>query len=498
MVSSQGTVKGNFNQVGPPTIFWNLSCTEFHWPELHEMFGSPISENEFRKNVAEYPHIRDWFFHERTEKCIKHWLYNILGADWHWNRYEFTVLPNGMNTHGLAKLKSDPGLCKLSEKAAEGHKAKLKLQEGIIFNSNDELDKLNALIKERIKAEKETCNYYDYLISCSNPGNINVWVQPAKHPCRNSYETAVVDLDSDYIDIVNSVQRYSKCNSAYSLREDKQRNQYCRFHYPFDINQETYISYTEMPNKGEKHFKAEVVAQRNDPRVNRHQRIQLHGWRANCDIQLVIDHHACVEYLAKYAAKAEKLSSIAKDAFENVISHVADDSSPQSAIQKIFIKSVGERDMGIQEVMHQIISLKLYSSSFSVHTISLDNSKKCEVSKESVKFEKSQIESYAERILFGKHLTSCKLVDFLSKYQIKNGKLITKKKQTIIRTVPSYSSNPDSNSYDLYCKYQLLKYKPWQSGPNSVWDFEDGDDMLYVRKWREFLESDYGKLIISN
>ena len=110
--------------------------------------------------------------------------------------------------------------------------------------------------------------------------------------------------------------------------------------------------------------------------------------------------------------------------------------------------------------MHQILSLKFYSSSFSVQTILFGNSKKCEVSKESVKFEKSQIESYAERISFGKHLTSCNLVDFFSKYKIKNGKLITKKKPTIIRTVPSYSSNPDSNNYDLYCKSQLLKYEP--------------------------------------
>ena len=45
------------------------------------------------------------------------------------------------------------------------------------------------------------------------------------------------------------------------------------------------------------------------------------GWRANCDIQLIIDHHACVEYLAKYASKGEKISSVARDALVNVISN---------------------------------------------------------------------------------------------------------------------------------------------------------------------------------
>lgn len=39
----------------------------------------------------------------------------------------------------------------------------------------------------------------------------------------------------------------------------------------------------------------------------------IQTWRANCDIQLIIDYHACVEYLAKYASKAEKMSAISKE-----------------------------------------------------------------------------------------------------------------------------------------------------------------------------------------
>ena len=60
---------------------------------------------------------------------MKGWsrLYNTLGADWHWYRYEFAVLRNGIHTHGLVKLKSDPGLCELSDKAIEDHKANLRL-----------------------------------------------------------------------------------------------------------------------------------------------------------------------------------------------------------------------------------------------------------------------------------------------------------------------------------------------------------------------------------
>ena len=31
-------------------------------------------------------------------------------------------------------------------------------------------------------------------------------------------------------------------------------------------------------------YKVKVITKRNDPRLNNHQRLQLQGWRANCDI----------------------------------------------------------------------------------------------------------------------------------------------------------------------------------------------------------------------
>ena len=48
----------------------------------------------------------------------------------HWYKYEFAVLRSGIHTHGLAKLKIDLGLCALSDKVIEGHKAYLILTQG--------------------------------------------------------------------------------------------------------------------------------------------------------------------------------------------------------------------------------------------------------------------------------------------------------------------------------------------------------------------------------
>ena len=62
-----------------------------NWPELHILFkvdtdsdlGNSTSEVR-RQNVINNPHIVDWFFTQRLESFVKHWLYDMLGAKWHW------------------------------------------------------------------------------------------------------------------------------------------------------------------------------------------------------------------------------------------------------------------------------------------------------------------------------------------------------------------------------------------------------------------------------
>ena len=264
------------------------------------------------------------------------------------------------------------------------------------------------------------------------------------------------------------------------------------------MNDKTYIKYNKVTSRGESYFKPEIVAKRNDPRVNRHQQIQLQGSRANCDIQLIIDHHACIEYLAKYASKAEKLSSIARDAFVSVISNIQENSTPQNLIRKLMIKSVGERDMGMQEVMHQILGLKLYRSSFQVINISLDNSKRCNLSRNNIKVDESDLERYANRLKHGQKFKSMNLVEYFSKYQVKSTKLPQRKKPVLVRTFPQYSSNPNSETYGLHCKFQLIKYKPWNTCPQDAWNHSNDSDIAYVKEWKNFLETDIGNKLVPN
>ena len=109
----RGKLRATINQVSSAKIVWTLSMTEFHWPEFHSLLSdNDVSDTEtLRESIINNPHLLDWFFTLRVEKFVKHWLYEQMGA----------VMRGIIHCHGLAKLKSDPGLCSLGQVALKGY-----------------------------------------------------------------------------------------------------------------------------------------------------------------------------------------------------------------------------------------------------------------------------------------------------------------------------------------------------------------------------------------
>ena len=242
-------------------------------------------------------------------------------------------------------------------------------------------------------------------------------------------------------------------------------------------------------------YKASMVTARNDPRINSHQKIQLVGWRANCDMQVILDYHACVEYLCKYAVKGEPRSNTLKNAFRTVVGNLKTNTDPIKVMKKIMIKALGERDFSARETMHLLLSLKLHSSSFQVLSVNLDGTRSL---KKNVKDPNSSctndsiLDKYSKRETFKNDLPlvmKLNLAHFVTNYKIVNSKLVKQSSKIIPRFFPTYSANPKGANYPLYCKYQLLKYKPWRNSPNDAWNYETVLDSTYINCWLEFLNS---------
>lgn len=124
------------------------------------------------------------------------------------------------------------------------------------------------------------------------------------------------------------------------------------------------------------------------------------------------------------------------------------------------------------------------------------------------------LEVISNHVLFDQLLTSmlsekkylnidCKMLEynfvtFVSKFTFKYSKLQKRTKTVIVKTYPTYLSNPNNETYGLFCKYQLLKYKPWKDNANMAWDNLDKDDQTYITCWNQFLLTDDAKQLVPN
>ena len=437
---------------------------------------SPATHSMRIQAVINNPHITDWYFTSKLSDWVQHWLYKTLDAEWHWYRFEYQAR-GSTHAHGCAKLKNDPDICGLVKKAAAAW---------LLENSNDmpigDDQDIQQILEEGKAAEKTALEYADWLVTTVNESMPDpTWRKPVPHPCAFNV-TSVNDVDDeDYHNIVNTVQRHTKCSTAYCLKKRSPQQQLqCRFNFPHPEQLLSTIQFEQLENGD---VRAVLKTKRNDPRINSHNRLLIQHWRANVDIQIIIDAEMCARYMAKYASKGEPRSQPVSSVFKSCVDRLNSTSHAHTALRSAMI-----RDFSAQETAHQLFSLPLFSCSFNFVALSLNGGSLLTTDNHSgeQKIEKSLVQHlYATRT----NLPNINLVNFVSNYSVHNGQLHKRPSPFIVRCFPQFSSNPHDERYGQYCKYQLIKYKPWNNTVSNVWEGLPDADTTYIEVYESFLRT---------
>ena len=313
---------------------------------------------------------------------------------------------------------------------------------------------------------------------------------PSPHPSAVSIQD-VENMDSDYQALVNSVQRHTKCSTAYCTKIKTGQQPTCRFNFQKDCQEETSINFELIGKAGsddremtveeitQARVKATLTTKRKDDRINSHNRVTLQHWRANVDLQAIIDTDQCIRYMAKYAVKGEPRSQSASEIPSVCINGPNDTDMASSALRRAMIQVVGERDIGSQETAHLLLGKPLYSCTFSFLCVSLDGSRRVRTGKDDndnqgdEASDPSVLDHYAVRANWQENIPqilTLNLVQFTSAYCVIKGELKPHKQEVVIRTFPDFSPNPSGKNYGKYCKYALIKFKPWSGAVNTAWD----------------------------
>ena len=186
------------------------------------------------KNILDNPHLAVWYFTQRLKTFAKYWLCKTLDTDWHWLRYEYQARRGSIHCHRTAKLKNDQGLCHLTEIALRGFLAEAKIQKLGSKLSVMKQHELAKQINEGRQASETVCQYVDWLVTSFNPQppDTEMWVKPSVHPCKRKF-SEIADSDSDYVNLLNTVLRHTKCSTSYCLKNNDSDLKCC-FNYPFE------------------------------------------------------------------------------------------------------------------------------------------------------------------------------------------------------------------------------------------------------------------------
>ena len=221
----------------------------------------------------------------------------------------------------------------------------------------EELDWDNADDLDRIKA------YFSRIINAYNPDPFRPRNQEdvlLKNllPSEARYSW---DLEDDHTALCNRCQKHGKLRQGVRSCVPSQcfRNGSCRFHFPYLVTAEPLAFVDNENGSSRKRFTAE----RNDPWINQHSMPLLLAWRANVDVQPVLDKKAAIKYVSKYASKPEVLSQSYRDALDDFCTRLPQDLPAEKAVQRLFAKMAADRDISAQEAVHLLLGDKLVGCS---------------------------------------------------------------------------------------------------------------------------------------
>lgn len=220
-----------------------------------------------------------------------------------------------------------------------------------------------------------------------------------------------------------------------------------------------------------------------------------HHWLANVDLQLILDAHAAITYMTKYAAKAEKSGRALQSIIKTVVSKKESTDSTTTAIGPAMICSLGNRDIGHGEYSRILFSGHHCESSFSFVTVSID----WEV-QEIVTEQDGSSQSKNTCLIFFSHrkhlaILQPNFIEFCRQFQLAKGELnripntLTEPanpEKIVVIVFPSPRNvQPNNPLFVNFCRANFVKYAPWTV--EDVTSILGNSKVVYM--WEHFEET---------
>ena len=245
---------------------------------------------------------------------------------------------------------------------------------------------------------------------------------------------------------------------------------------------------------------SKVTTKRNDRWAVMHPHLMLQAHRANVNAQVILELRVHLDYVTKYATKIEERSDIASVVLQHLEDIADKEISTSIGIAKSFaICSAGNHDRSSHEVAHILQGLEFAVSNIPqsrFKNISLNNSPKINVYTKPT--QNSFLDHYAHRNSENSQLhpeileMSLNTLAPLYNYDAKENrwKKLNGDEKKVITYFPGYGSNPKNKTYPQFCKFALIRFRPWKCYIEDAWGCTQHSTIPsskhLINMWEEF------------
>ena len=159
-------------------------------------------------------------------------------------------------------------------------------------------------------------------------------------------------------------------------------------------------------------------------------------------------------------------------------------------IRRGMVKAVADRDWSAQEVLHYLMDLPLYQSTFSFIPINLNGDRELRVGEQAERVSRSSyLDAYATRPRDAV-LDAMNFETFCRQYVLdtSTGAVSQRSTTCVVRFFPWFSSDPNGAKYALYARFALLRYCPWRGDFTAMVE-DPSVDQQWIDAWADFLRS---------
>ena len=177
-----------------------------------------------------------------------------------------------------------------------------------------------------------------------------------------------------------------------------------------------------------------------------------------------------------------------REIFNSIVTSLKDGCTALTAIQKLLINSIGQRDFSSQETCHLLLQLPMFKASRDFVVLSVDGTRAVELNSE--EDEPATALSILDHYIA--HPSTCcfdsmTLLQFTRSYSMpKELSMVPKRrrKDVVVTVRPYYSLDPIGPNYEQYCRQRLMLHITFRHMSDLL-----GENDTYAAAYHQMLQS---------